>query len=100
MRTAELVEQNLSALGLAQIAPVGHFDKEPEPIGKSWIQRLRGKILLFVVMVAIGGWVHGRPAIAQFLEFHPLHAPLVDDRKELVLEIRPRAVELIHEDYL
>ena len=44
--------------------------------------------------------VHGGRAIAQLLEFHPLHTPLMDDRKELVLEIGPRAVELIHEDYL
>ncbi len=99
MGTAELVEQNLGALGLAQIAPVRHFDKEPEAIGQCRIQRLRPEILLFVVMVAIGGRVHGRPAIAQLLEFHPLHAPLVDDRKQLVLEIGPRAVEFIDEDY-
>ena len=97
--TAELVQQNLSALGLAQIAPVRHLDKEPEAIGQRRIQRLRAEILLFVVMVAIGGRVHGRPAIAQLLEFHPLHAPLVDDRKELVLEIGPRAVEFIDEDH-
>ena len=33
MGTAELVDQNFCALGLAQVAPVRHFDQEPEAIG-------------------------------------------------------------------
>ena len=97
MATAELVQQNLGAIGLAQIAPVRHFDEKPETVGKCRIERLRPEILFLVVMVAIGGRIHCRPAIPQLLEFHPLHAPLVDYREELVLKIRPRAVEFIDE---
>jgi hypothetical protein len=55
MGTAELVQQNLCALGFAQIAPVRHLDKEAEAIGESWIQRLSSEILFFVVVVAISG---------------------------------------------
>ena len=79
MVTAELVKQNLCALRLAQIAPVRHFDQEPEAIGQCRIQWLRTQILLLLVVFAISGWVHGGPAITQLLEFHALHAPLVDD---------------------
>lgn len=79
MGTAKLVEQNFCALGLAQITPVRHFDQEPEAVSESRIERLRPEILLLVVVVALRGRVHGGPAIAQLLEFHPLHPPFVDD---------------------
>jgi hypothetical protein len=75
MGTAKLVEQNLGALALAQIAPVRHLDEEAEAVGESRIQGLGPEILVLLPMVAIGGRIHGASAIAQFLEFHPLHAP-------------------------
>jgi hypothetical protein len=53
MGTAELVKENLCALGLAQIAPVRHLDKEPEAVGQRRIERLGPEILLFVVVVAL-----------------------------------------------
>src|SRR4029077_16017111 len=58
MATAKLVKQNLGAIGLAQIAPIRHFDKEPEADGESWIQRLGREILLLVVFAIwrLGSW--------------------------------------------
>ena len=46
MPTTKLVQQNLSALGLAQIAPVRHFDQEPEPVGEGRIEQLSPSTVL------------------------------------------------------
>ncbi len=79
-------------------APVGHGHDEGEAVGQRGVERLGTEVRVF------GGRlvdrVHGRPAMGEVLELDALHAALVDDGEELVLEVGAAAVDLVEEDGL
>lgn len=82
---------------VAEIGPVGHVDDEREPVGERHVERLGARIRIPGPLVERRR-IHGRPAEAQSLEFQPLDAPFVDERKQPVLVLRPAAVDLVDQD--
>ncbi len=65
---------------------------------KRCVQRLGAEIRVLGGRLVHG--VHGRPAVGQLGQLEALHAALVDDREELVLEVGTAAVDLVEEDGL
>ena len=94
----ELVSQYATLLLLAQVAPFRDGNEEPKAIGEGRVQGFCPQVRFLVVIS--GRRVHGRPTITQFLEFHPLYAPLVHDGEELVLQLGLGSVYLVEENHL
>ena len=79
-------------------APVGHGHDEGEAVRQGGVERLGPEV--GVLGGRLVDRVHGRPAMDEALELDALHAALMDDRKELVLEVGTAAVDLVEEDRL
>ena len=100
MAAAKLVGQQHVFVGLAEVAPVRHLDQKAKPVRERRVERL-GPEINFAGGLIIRRWgIHGRPAVAEFFQLHPLHPFFVDDGKELVLQVRPGAVQFVNEDHL
>ena len=82
--------------GLAQRGPARHLDDEGKAVRQRGVERLRAEIA--VILVIARRRVHRGPAIAEPFERQSLYPPLVDDREQLVLDVRPAAADLVEDD--
>jgi hypothetical protein len=64
------------------------------------VQRPGAEIDGVMGIFTVGRRVHGRPAVAQVLQFDPLHPVFVDDGKDFVLYLGPGPGDLVKEDEL
>ena len=71
---------------LAELVPRGHLHHEGKAVGECLVHRFGVPITLIVVHLAQRR-VHSGPAIDQLVQRDPLHPPLVDDGKQLVLQV-------------
>ncbi len=85
-------------LGGGERPPVGHRHDEREPVRERGVERVRAEVR--VVGGVLVHRVHRGPAVPEAGQLDPLDPPLVDDREQLVLELRPAAVDLVEEDRL
>ena len=67
-----------------------------EAVGQSRVERFGAAIIRLLVILP-GGRVHCRPAIDEALDRKPLRLALVDDGKELVLDVGPAAADLVED---
>lgn len=99
----KLVGKDVPLLGRREVGPVRHGEDVGEPVGERGVERLRAEVErgVFAVQVVIRRRrVHRGPAVDEMREGAALDAALVDDGKELVLQFRARAADLVDEDDL
>ncbi len=104
MSAQKLVAEHGAPLVIAELRPVGHRHDEGEAVGQRGIKGFGTQVDVFpgrgVAAVKGRGRVHRSPAVAQALQPLALHAALMDDGEELVLQLGPGAVDLVDEDHL
>ena len=73
-------------LGWGERPPVGHRHDEREPVRERGVERVGAQVR--VVGGILVHRVHRGPAVPEAGQLDPLDPPLVDDREQLVLELR------------